>query len=236
MGASVGPKPIPNYFDQLSLCLDASNIKSNPGGSDWIDIRSRVDKRNFNITSTASFTTMEGISCVDKTSGGQILNNDMPNLGDNYTLMAWAHMINNAQSVAISNGWRTLFRCEPSDHPIAIPNSGGATSANKLGMYQGGFQTYNIDSEQYANKWTLFTAVGFAGVKQFIYINDGSVSAVVSNNATGESVDYIGGHKYVDADGHQPFGYIAKVTFYDRAFDQSEIKQHYDAQKARFGH
>ena len=218
MSVAAGPDIVE---DGLVLALDAANTRSYPGsGSSWIDISS--NNRNFTLSSGPSFTTLNGISCADKTGDGKISNTSMPNLGNNYTLMSWAYSLTDAQT----SDWRTLFRTDTDEHPILIQNT-----TNLIGMWDGSFRSYGITADNYEGKWTCYTAVGIGGSSQTLYLNDGSVNASVNYNSTGEALDYIGG----DSLGGQNFGYVATAFFYDKSLSQSEVAQNYNALKGRFG-
>jgi hypothetical protein len=218
MSVAAGPDIVE---DGLVLALDAGNIRSYPGsGSSWIDISS--NNKNFTLSGGPSFTTLNGISCADKTGSGKISNTSMPNLGNNYTLMSWAYSLTDAQT----SDWRTLFRTDTDEHPILIQNT-----TNLIGMWDGTFRSYGITADNYEGKWTCYTAVGIGGSSQTLYLNDGSVNASVNYNSTGEALDYIGG----DVLGYQNFGYVATAFFYDKSLSQLEVKQNYNALKSRFG-
>jgi hypothetical protein len=220
MGIAGGPDMIQ---DGLVLLLDTNDINSYPGsGTTWFDISGYG--YNHTLTNT-SLTTFKGVRCFDFSSIGYARPTSTTyTFTQNYTMLAWASALSDAEVAT----WRTLWRTTPDDHPILIQDG-----TDLLGYYDNnnaGFVSFGatLSGLGLTNKWTMFTLTGTGGSTN-LYYDSGSYVGSVAYSANNNSHDLIG-----SAGGSQAFGYVATAVLYNRALSASEILQNYNAQKSRF--
>jgi hypothetical protein len=205
----------------LAIWIDADNASSYPGSGTTITDLSG-NGRTQNLASAAQFTTLSGIKCFDCTSTNAIsaasVGPTLPTSG--FTYIAWARMIPSTAS------FRTLFRTNPSDHPLLID-----VGTNTLGMWDNNGTNFNsagYDVAGLANVWTQWAVTGDSSGQTF-YINGQQVGTTVQT-AAGNSHDYTGN---IPPD--QPFGYVANMFLYTSKLTQLQIQQNYGALKGVFG-
>ena len=223
MGLAHSPRIV---TDGLVLALDAGNTKSYPGsGTTWTDLSG--NGYNHTLTS-APLTTIDGVSCFNVSSSGRYIADSGTTFtfGSSHTMIAWARPLADSQ---VSN-WRTLWRTQPTDHPLLIQDS-----TNLIGYYDNGganFVSYglNLGTLGLENKWTMFTLVASGG-STTCYINNLSASGSVAYDTSGNAHDAIGSTN----GGSQPFGYVSVAQIYNRALTASEIQQNFNALRGRFG-
>jgi len=221
MGAFGGPDII---TDGLVLALDAGSERSYPGtGTSWYDLSG--SGYTHSLVNSPAYTTIDGVVCFNMSGSGYAEPaSSTYTFGINYTYMAWARPLSDAQATT----WRTLWRTTPNDHPILIEDG-----TNLIGLYDNGGSNFNsfginVGTIGIENEWTLFTLVGSSGTTT-IYINGTDHTASVSVIISGNSHDAIGG-----ASGSQAFGHVANTMIYNRSLTTAEILQNYNAQKNRF--
>lgn len=210
----------------LEWYVDAGNVKSNTGaGSTWYDL-SRYG-RHQGLYGGATFTTVNGVKCVDCTVEGRytVDNGTTYTLTNGHTLIAWARPLADSQV----STWRTLWRTQVDDHPLLIQDA-----SNAIGYYDNngaGFQSYgiNLGTIGKENTWTMFSLVG-SGSTTTLYIDNLAYSGTVNYNAGGLTHDAFGA-----AAGSQSFGYVAIGMIYSRALTTAEISRNFMAFRSRFG-
>ena len=221
MALDHGPKIVTNG---LVLSLDAADINSYPGaGTTWYDTSGY--RYNHTLTST-SLTTFKGVKCFNFSSTGYARPTSTTyTFTQNYTMLAWASALSDAEVAT----WRTLWRTTPDDHPLLIQDG-----TDLLGYYDnnaGGFVSFGatLSGLGLANKWTMFTITGVGGSTS-LYYDRANFVGTVAYTANGNSHDLIG-----SAGGSQAFGYVATAMLYSRALSVDEIAQNYNVTKGRFG-
>lgn len=209
----------------LLLYLDAGNNSSYPGtGTTWYDLSGNGYTHTL---SSASFTTVDGVSCFDTSSTDRAtISVTSFTFDSSHTMIAWARPLADSQVAT----WRTLWRTTPDDHPLLIQDS-----TNLIGYYDNNganFVSYglNLGTLGLENKWTMFSLVASGG-STTCYINNTSVSGSVAYTASGNNHNAFGNA----AGGSQPFGYIAMALIYNRALTPFEISQNFNTFKKRFG-
>jgi hypothetical protein len=121
-------------------------------------------------------------------------------------------------------GYRTLFRTQPSDHPILVQ-----IGTDNLGFWNsspGQFLDSGYDVTSIEDVWVQYSVVGDSSTSVF-YINGVQVGTV-ANGADGNT------HWAWGAFGEQPFGYVANMYYYNRKLTLGEITQQYNYLAPRF--
>jgi hypothetical protein len=222
MGLAHSPRIATNG---LVLALDAGNTKSYPGsGTTWSDLSG---SGYHHTLSSTSLTTIDGVSCFNTSTTGQIRATSLSStytFGTTYTMIAWARVLADSQVTT----WRTLWRTSPSDHPILLQDS-----TNLIGYYDNDTNTFNsyglnAGTLGIENKWTMYTLVGSGG-STTCYINNNAASGTVAFSSNGLKHDYFGMQP------SQPFGYVSIAQIYNRALTAEEIQQNFNALRGRFG-
>lgn len=224
MALNHSPKIVTNG---LVLALDAADRNSYPGsGTLWYDISGY--NYTHNVINVSTTTTFLGVKCFDFTAGARYAYpvSSTYTFTQNYTMIAWANALSNAEV----GTWRTLWRTLPNDHPILIQSG-----TDLIGYYDnnaGGFVSFGatLSGLGLANKWTMFTITGAAGSTN-LYYNNASYVGSVAYTANGNTHDAIG----AAGGGSQNFGYVTAAFLYNRSLSPAEISQNYVAQKTRFG-
>ena len=222
MGVAGGPDIITSG---LVLELDAADKNSYPGsGTTWYDTSG--NGYNHNVANT-TFTTFQGVQCFNNSTTGYIFPvSSTYTFTQNYTMIAWANALSDAQV----STWRTLWRTLPDDHPILIQDG-----SDLIGYYDNnsaGFVSYGVTlgGLGLANKWTMFTITGTGG-STYLYYNNATYAGSVAYTANGNNHDAIANVNGTS----QPFGYVASAMLYNRPLSTAEISQNYNALKTRFG-
>ena len=204
----------------LAIWIDANNSSSYGGtGTSITDLSG--NGRTQNLTSASQFTTLSGVKCFDCNSNNITAASIGPTLPTSgFTYIAWARMKSS------SADWRTLYRCNPNDHPILIQ-----TGTNNLGMFDNTLNTfypagYTVGS--LADVWAQWTVTGNSSGQTF-YIN-GQQIGTTTQTAAGNSHWYTGG-----IGNTQNFGYIANMELYTTILTQEQIQQNYYYYKGIFG-
>lgn len=206
----------------LAIWIDAANPASYLGSGTVIADLSE-NGRTQNLTTAAAYTVLDGVKCWNCGINGQyieaaVIGPTLPTTG--FTYIAWARMISSTAT------WRTLFRTNPSDHPILIE-----TGTNRLGMYDNNTSAfypsgYN-DVSSLADTWAQWAVTGTSAGQTF-YINGQQVGTTVQTTAGNA-------HRWFGGIPGQPFGYVANMFLYTSVLTQQQIQQNYNATKNQFG-
>ena len=203
----------------LVLYLDAGNVKSYPlSGTAWSDISKQ--ENNATLFNSPTFNSSDGGSVVFDGTDDYCLAGTGLAITGNLTVTAWVRPSSftnqgNIVSKAANLGYRMRFQ-----------------SNGTFWMYSN-TNTITSPSAYTINNW--FHTVGvFSSTGLRMYIN----GSIVQSNGTpftpsyGVSSFIVGGNSTTQ----ELFqGRIANVSVYNRALNQTEITQNFNAQKTRFG-
>lgn len=203
----------------IAILIDANNSSSYSGsGTAITDLTG--NGRTQNLAAASQYTVLNGIKCFD-CNGNSItaasIGPTLPTTG--FTYIAWARMKSS------SADWRTLYRTNPSDHPIIIE-----TGSDRLGMYDNtlsAFQPSGYSVTGLADIWVQWTVTGDSSGQTF-YINGQQVGTTTQTSA-GNSHWYTGG-----IGNTQNFGYVANMALYTAKLTQEQITQIYYSQLPTF--
>lgn len=204
----------------LAIWIDANNSSSYPGtGTTITDLSG--NSRTQNLSSASQYTILSGVKCFDCNSNSITAASIGPTLPTSgFTYIVWARMISSSAT------YRTLFRTNPSDHPIIIN-----TGTNALGMWDNNGTSFNsagYDVASLANTWVQWCVTGDSSGQTF-YINGQQVGTTVQS-AAGNSHWYTGG-----IGNTQNFGYIANMFLYTSKLTTEQIQQNYYGLRGIFG-
>jgi hypothetical protein len=216
--ASPTPSATPNIITSgLIMQLDANETDSYPGsGTTVFDL---AGPYNNTLTSSATFTTLNGIKCFDCTTGTKrvVVNGTGPTLPTSgYTYITWARIISSSVS------WRTLLRTN-NRVPLLVE-----IATDNLGYYDSVFQDsgYNVTPDE--DVWVQYAVVG-DDTSSIFYINGTQVGTVAYGAGGDTHLEWGNNGTAI-----QPFGYLANLYFYNRKLTLGEITQQYNYLAPRF--
>ena len=240
--------------DKLTLCYDASNIKSYPGsGTLWKDLSVHgyhCVLQNGPVFDTDHFT-FDG---TNDRGYVKTLNYNGGNTISEMSVFAWIRTTFNAGTVGVwgSDNWALLDFDRSSVFTFAVAGTGEVIMSGRSANTGGFADVYDLIGTKRNNDGN-FHYVGYtfsvANQKIIMYV-DGEVDRTHSANG-GMSALGVGGEGTrfglvgdgseagtEGAGGNEIFynGDIAIIHFYDKkALTAAEVKQNYDAVKGRFG-
>jgi len=231
MSYANGPRIV---TDGLVLHLDAANRKSYPGsGSTWYDLSGNGNNGTFGLSTAApTFSSSNGGSIVfdgvnDYINCGS--NNSLDIQGNSITLGVWLK----ASSIT-SNGHVIAKNSYANGYIIHYDTA-------YEGLSGGGFQTANVNNVPFEwgeniliNNWYYIAYTYDGSLEKGYYnanlVNSKSSSANISSNSSNDL--YIGNNSSANDAWH---GNISQVSIYNKALNNSEIRQNFEATKGRFG-
>ena len=229
MAINAGPDVIE---DGLVLCLDAANKRSYPGaGTTWTD---RVGEYDGTLTNGPTFSNDNGGSIVFDGSNDyvQITTSSSNVLSfSNMSAGCW-FKTSSTQSITPlftkisevftgNNGWLLMIDSPANgDYPYFSPKR-ATTAATASQDVRDGNWHYVIGTHD--------------GTNAKIYV-DGVLKDTVSNSNTSNTVYHavVGAFAYVGNLSNFAEANIASVHIYDRALDDSEVSQNYEATVGRY--
>jgi hypothetical protein len=205
--------------DGLVLCLDAGNVKSYPlSGTAWSDISKQ--ENNAILFNGPTYDSSNGGSILFDGTNDYCVAGTGLGITGNLTLAAWVRPSSftnqgNIVSKSSNPGYRMRFQSNGTFWMYSNTNT--ITSPS----------TYTI------NNW-FYTVGVFSSSGLRMYIN----GSLVQSNGVAFSPSY-GGFSFLVggfSSTQELFqGRIANVGVYNRALNQTEITQNFNAQKTRFG-
>lgn len=234
----------------LVLCLDAANVRSYPGsGSTWYDISGNGNN--------GSISSGEFVS--DATTGGYLRNSgNVSNFF--YVSVSDSTSINNAFTDA--NGWtiEEVIWTNSVNYPEA--DAGTVVSGQAYGAGNTGFDwnhgygntafsmgassnsasgyedsvTINLSSPYTSlNAWRVRTMIWNKASNTFsLYINGDSMGSGNLSNTAGTAIYDGGGISFGTLYGWKHYGRRAGIKIYSKVLTAAEVKQNFEAVRARF--
>jgi hypothetical protein len=205
--------------DGLVLCLDAGNVKSYPlSGTAWSDISKQ--ENNAILFNGPSYDSSNGGSILFDGTNDYCVAGTGLDITGNLTVAAWVRpssFTNQGNIVSKSSNLGYRMRFQSNGTFWMYSNTNTITSPS----------TYTI------NNW-FYTVGVFSSSGLRMYIN----GSLVQSNGVAFSPSYGGFSFFVGgfSSTQELFqGRIANVGVYNRALNQTEITQNFNAQKTRFG-
>ena len=240
--------------DKLTLCYDASNIKSYPGsGTLWKDLSVHgyhCILQNGPVFDTDHFT-FDG---TNDRGYVKTLNYNGGNTISEMSVFAWIRTTYNAGTAGVwdNNNWSILDFDRSAVFTFAVAGTGEVIMSGRSASYGGLAELYDLIGTKRNNDGN-FHYVGYtfsvANQKIIMYV-DGEVDRTHSANGgmsalgvggEGTRFGLVGDGSEADTEGgggNLIFydGDIAIIHFYDKkVLTAAEVKQNYDAVKGRFG-
>jgi hypothetical protein len=212
----------------LIFYVDAANIKSAPGTSNWIDLSGY--NSTLSVVGSPTLTTLGSAKCYRFTAAGQRFTGTLlaPQPTTSMTIETWIYPETEVQA---------------DDRGCLLLLSGadaGYMSWNKSSRQMSNYW-YSHPSDGYwetgaavsLNTWNSFTAVwnnATSSIHQWTNGTKTTGSSTVGNAATGSGIQ-IG----QEGTTRQFAGGIALMKVYNRALSDDEVRQNYTAMRGRFG-
>lgn len=226
--------------DGLVLCLDAANTKSYPGtGTTWTDLSTNknngtmtnMDGTNFN-SGNGGYLTFDGTNEYTSVT----INNFFTSFNQQITMEAWIYV---PSSATWSNG--TNY-----GNIIARGNFDGAhgfwrtQTNNQVSFYcrQAGGVVLNVQSIGLITRDAWYQLVGTWNAGTKLYINGNLVdsdSGTLGDTENNVPFEIGRNTAAAGAAGNWFTGNIAGVKIYNRALNDGEITQNFNALRGRFG-
>lgn len=215
----------------LQLWLDAGNSSSYPGsGTTWYDLS--VNQVNSTLVNGVGYSSSNGGTLTFDGSNDYVDTNQSL-ASTSFTISAWYKCTN-------SSNYRMIISKEtnaggPWNYRMYL-NSGNGYLVGDITEASGG---QVVDSNDYANDTWVNTVFirDVATDNLYLYVN-GSLVQTANDTSSGTVTNsqnvWIGRSAYLG--GSYPFlGNISIVMIYNRALDNNEILQNFNADKSRYG-
>jgi len=241
MGLSHSPSIVTS---NLVLCLDAANPKSYSGsGNTWFDITGRGN--NGTLVNGPSYSSNSGgfISCDGTNDYIEILDNSIFDFGsNNFSVEYWFRK--NATSSNSNywgvNKWNTGASPGTNEWDLSLGNSSSGTGESVFFGIESGSTSYAIKISSTPTLYLWNQVVGIrAGSGLSVYMNGALIgtSSPVGMAVT-TSVNNVSGRNVRIANSALDNYYnkidSSIVRIYSKALTPDEVKQNYDANKARY--
>ena len=209
----------------LVCCLDANNTKSYPGaGTSWYDLSGNSNTGTFQDHTQFAILNNRKTIAFDGTDDYVTTTNSI-NFGGDFTFASWFIQTGAVTSDALISLWTGSYAV------------GLFTSYSTVGA---SFATKNTSDHQAAtttaiaqNTWYYLVGTRF-GTKLCIYLNGKLEGIKITADVydLGSITPWIGRMR---SGQHELTGNIAATSIYNRAISAAEVKQNFNAHRARFG-